>query len=78
MITFTFKHELSAHALTFTLSEDSTAPDLVASFSAFMLAAGYSQKTIDDAFAEMVTLDAVINPPPPTEYIVPRCAVWPW
>ena len=63
MITFTYEHEESAHDVTFTLLEDSTATDLVASFSAFMLACGYSQKTIDGAFAEMVTLDAVINSP---------------
>jgi len=65
MITFTYEHEESAHGVTFTLAEDSTATDVVASFSAFMLAASYSQETIDGAFAEMVVLDTVINPPPP-------------
>ena len=71
MITFTYEHEESAHALSFTLSEDSTAPDVVVSFSAFMLACGYSQKTIDDAFAEMVVLDTVINRPMRTDKDIP-------
>ena len=62
MITFTFKDDLSARALTF-IVPDREASKLVASFSMFMLAAGYSQKTIDGAFAEMVVLDTVINRP---------------
>ena len=69
MIIFTFTHKdaSSSHDVTFTRSENEAAPDLVASFAEFMLAAGYSKKAINDAFAEMVTLDAVINPPPLTD-----------
>jgi len=75
MITFTFKDDLSARALTF-IVPDREASKLVASFSMFMLAAGYSQKTIDGAFAEMVVLDTVINPPPLTDGETSSTQIW--